>query len=100
MNILKGTHIFTIIANIYSTFIWASRAGKICSCRVYVPIQDPSLDQAQIDLIESNACFGKFTNLYEYLIFGLWGLLAIILITGLVFFCTNACERCKEKVNE
>ena len=32
VNVLKGTHLLTLLAMIYGLYIWFSPAGKICSC--------------------------------------------------------------------
>ena len=37
VNVLKGTHILTILALCYGTWVWHSPGGKICSCRYYPP---------------------------------------------------------------
>ena len=99
VNVLKGTHIFTLLAMCYGTYVWFSRAGKICSCRVY-PIEDPSITPPIKKSIHEDACFGKYTNLYEDLIWTLWGLLVLSIIGALIFFCTNVCQRCKQKLEE
>ena len=33
VNALKGTHIFTILANCYGTYVSFSHSGAVCSCR-------------------------------------------------------------------
>ena len=94
MNTLKVTHIFTLGALVYGTYIRFSRDGLVCSCNVY-PIPESKRD----DLIEST-CFGSYTNLYEYLIYILWGLFIVFGLGIAIFFCTNACKNCREKIEE
>ena len=67
VNILKGTHLITLLALIYGLYIWFSRAGKICSCGYgpYLPIHGPNITESVLAEIKEDACFGKYTNLYE-----------------------------------
>ena len=96
VNTLKVTHIFTLGALVYGTFVRFSREGEVCACNKY-PL--PS-NQAERDDLILNTCFGKYTNLYEYLIYILWGLFVVLGVGITTFFCTDACKRWKERIEE
>ena len=96
VNSLKVTHILTLGALVYGTIVRFSRAGQVCSCTKY-PL--PSDKQERDDLI-LNTCFGKYTNLYEYLLYILYGLFTVLGIGITLFFCTDACKRMKERAAE
>ena len=102
VNALKGTHIFTILANCYGTYVSFSHSGEVCSCRHYkigeAKGDNPAinLSSEEKELIRENACFGTYTNTYELLCQTLWVLLGLFIFASLIFFCTNACKRCKE----
>ena len=50
--------------------------------------------------IKDTACFGVYTNNYEYLIFILWGVMVTLGVGILAFFCTSVCKRCKERAED